>query len=209
MLPAKKTFKHFSTHPLLMKVNILISIFLLAVIYLTCKNFQTSTPVERIDTALPAQPASNGSFLKVMGEGADSANTIQFSEPPPRVNVPWDKVAKPSTSRRSFMTSGWWNPTAAVQPTDSTVSRYYKPKWLKFREDQTFDILVQNKVVETGHWAFDETKFVLYLSCADPYFNNTWNVMERGFRMILVGNTRLNVTGIQIRLDSHRELPAN
>ncbi len=203
------SFIHSSRNPLLMKVNILISIVLLAVIYLTCKNFQKVTPAEDTVTAPPTPAASNGRILKIFGEGADSTNVIQFSEPPPHVNVPWDKVAKPSTSRRAFMITGWWNPVTAFQPTDTTVHRYFKPKWLKFREDQTFDIIVQNKVVDTGHWAFDETKFILYLSCTDPYFNNTWAIKERGFRMVLIGNTELNITGIQVRLDNHGELPAN
>lgn len=192
-----------------MKVNILIGLALLAVIYLTCKNFQKVTPAEPAVSAAPAAPAPTGRILKVFGEGTDSTNSIQFSEPPPHVDVHWEKVAKPSTSRRAFMITGWWNPVTAFQPTDTSVHRYFKPKWLKFREDQTFDILVKNKVTDTGHWAFDETNFILYLSCTDPYFNNTWAVKERGFRMVLVGNTRENITGIQVRLDNHGELPAN
>ncbi len=194
-----------------MKVNVFLGIVLLAVIYLTCKNFQKEKASDTTAVApYSAEPPTDASrVLKVLGDRPDSTGSIQFSEPPPRVNVPWDKVAKPSTSRRSYMTSGWWNPTAALQPTDTTISRYFKPKWLKFREDQTFDILVQNKVVDTGHWAYDESKTMLYLSCNDPYFNNTWRIMERGFRMIMVGNTELNITGIQVRLDNQKELPAN
>lgn len=192
-----------------MKVNILIGIVLLAVIYLTCKNFQKSQTAEAPVAATPTPPPSNGRYLKIFGEDTDSTDQIQFSEPPPYVDVPWGKVTPPSTSRRAFMITGWWNPVTGISPTDSTIYRNYKPKWLKFREDQTFDILVQNKVVDTGHWAFDETKFILYLACNDPYFNNTWSIKERGFRMILIGNTDLNITGIQIRLDNHGELPSN
>lgn len=210
VLFSPSSFTRFSPSRLLMKVNVLIGIAILAVIYLTCKNFKKATPTEEpLAAAAPVTPAPSGNILKVLGERPDSAGILQFSEPPPHVDVPWDKVTKPSTSRRAFMITGWWNPVTAFQPTDTTVYKYFKPKWLKFRDDQTFDILINNKVADTGNWAFDETKFILYLSCADPYFNNTWAVKERGFRMVLIGNTALNVTGIQVRLDNHGELPAN
>jgi hypothetical protein len=193
-----------------MKVNILIGIVLLGVVYMTCKNFKkTQSSESSIATSTAVPPPSNGKVLKVMGEGADSTNQLQFSEPPPHVDVPWDKVRRPSTSRRAFMTTGFWNPTSAIQPTDTTVYHQFRPKWLKFRDDQTFDIIIKNKVVDSGHWAFDEDKFVLYLSCTDPYFNNSWNIKERGYRMILIGNTDINLTGIQVRLDMHGEMPAN
>lgn len=203
---------HTFSNYLLMKVNILLGILLMAVIYLTCKNFRKSESIESPVAETSTQsPPSNGRYLKIMGANEDTSagGQIQFSEPPPHVDVPWDKVQPPSTSRRAFMTTGWWNPMMALSPTDSTVHHYFQPKWLKFKDDQTFDILISNKVVDTGHWAFDETRFILYLSCKDPYFNNTWNIKERGFRMILLGNTDLNITGIQVRLDNHGALPSN
>lgn len=190
-----------------MKVNILIGIILLAVVYMTCKNFKKTQTAETPVAAVATPPPSNGKVLKIMGEGADSTNQLQFSEPPPHVNVPWDKMPRPSTSRRAFMSTGYWNPVTAIQPTDTTIYRQFRPKWLKFKDDQTFDIIIKNKVVDTGHWAFDEENFVLYLSCNDPYFNNSWNIKERGFRMILIGNTAINLTGIQVRLDMKGELP--
>ena len=191
-----------------MKINILLGIALLAAIYMTCKNLQKTQQEEAV-AAVPAPVSANAKVLKIMGEGADSTNQLQFSEPPPAVVVPWEKPGRPSTSRRAFMSSGYWNPISAISPTDTTIYRQFRPKWLKFKDDQTFDIIMQNKVVETGHWAFDEDKFVLYLASKDPYFNNTCNIKERGFRMILIGNTEINVTGIQVRLDMKNELPAN
>jgi len=201
-------FVQFHTF-LLMKVNILIGIVLLAVVYMTCKNFKKTEATEAPVAAVATPAPSNGKVLKIMGEGADSTNRIQFSEPPPHVDVPWDKMPRPSTSRRAFMSSGYWNPVTAIQPTDTTIYKQFRPKWLKFKDDQTFDIIIKNKVMETGHWAFDEENFVLYLSCTDPYFNNSWNIKERGFRMILIGNTAINLTGIQVRLDMQNQLPAN
>lgn len=191
-----------------MKINILLGIALLAAIYMTCKNLQKTQQEEAV-AAAPVQAPAQSKVIKIMGEGADSINQLQFSEPPPPVVVPWQKPGRPSTSRRAFMSSGYWNPVTAISPTDTTIYRQYRPKWLKFHDDQTFDIIMQNKVAESGNWAFDEEKFVLYLSCKDPYFNNTWNIKERGFRMILVGNTDINITGIQIRLDMKNELPTN
>jgi hypothetical protein len=190
-----------------MKINIFLAVLLLAAVYATCRNFRKTDTTPTAATPDAAAPAEYGTY-KVHGERPDSAQgLLQSTLAPPRVEVPWQQVAKPSASRRAFMASGYWNPITALVPSDTTVHVHYKPKWLKFREDQTFDIIKDGKVLETGHWAFDETQFVLYLACQDTYFNNTWKVLEKGFRLVLIGNTDLNRTGIQARLDNYPELP--
>jgi hypothetical protein len=193
-----------------MKVNILLALLVAALGYVTCKGLKKTA--EPTVAAPPQQPVedprvpSNWYGPKasyVGGENPDGAGTFQVKAPPSRVDVPWNsEIAKPSTSRRAFMASGWWTPIMAVQPSDTTVNENFKGKWLKFKEDQTFEIHRNGKLLETAHWGFDDDNYTLYLSCQDPYFNNTWKIQERGFRMILKGNTDLNVTGMQIRMDN-------
>lgn len=126
---------------------------------------------------------------------------------PAMVQVPVDELPPPSASRRAYLTTGWWNFNMAIQTTDSLIHLNYQSKWLKFREDQTFDVLIKGKVVDTGRWNFDDPNQIIYLSCKDPYINNTWKVIEKGFVMIWAGNTNINITGIQIRVANLRTPP--
>lgn len=136
----------------------------------------------------------------VLGSNDDAAGTVQVTTPPNPVTVPMDRLPTASTSRKAYLSSGWWHLDMAFSPSDTMVHVNYKPKWLKFREDQTFDILINNAVVESGKWNWDEATNQIYIACKDPYLNNTWKVNDRGFLMIWLGNTDINVTGIQIRV---------
>ncbi len=197
-----------------MKFNILLAILVVAVGYLTCKNLKKTVPepaAEPAPAAAPAPDPGSGYNWKasrvVQGDNPDAAYTRQVQEPPRMVNVPIDALPPASTSRRAYLSTGWWHMNMAYQPTDTLVHVNYQPKWLHFREDQTFDILVKNQVVDTGRWNWDENKNEIYLSCKDPYINNTWFVTDKGFVMIWKGNTDLNVTGIQVRVVGSRTPP--
>lgn len=196
-----------------MKLRFFILFVVAAAGFTACKNAQKTTPPVDSTAAAPAQQEdgklSNWNASHVTEEEQpDSAYPYQVRRAPQRVEVPWDKLPRPSTSRRAFMATGYWSAIMAFQPSDTTVHRNFLGKYLKFREDQTFDIIVNNKVIDTGHWNFDEQKMIVYISCQDPYFNNTWAVQERGFRMVWKGNTELNITGIQVRMDNAANLPA-
>ena len=195
----------------IMKLNIGLLALVVFVSYFTCKNLKKST----ISTAPPAETVKdysnagynwNASHV-IEGSNPDSAFTYQIKQAPARVNVPWDKISPPSTSRRSFLATNWWNIRMAYQPSDTTAHVNYMGKSLKFREDQTFDIIQNAKVQETGHWGFDDEKKIIYISCNNTYFNNSWKVQENGFRMVWLGNTDLNVTGIQMRMDGSNKDP--
>lgn len=179
-----------------------------ALFFAACKNAQKTPSGDAAATSAPPSPAPETSpgpwpaSRVIHDEHPDTAYTYQFKAPPQRVEVPWDKIPRPSTSRRAYMATGWWYPMMAYQPADTTVHHNFIGKWFKFRDDLSFDILVKNQVVETGHWNFDEEKMIVYIACKDPYFNNTWAVQERGFRMIWKGNTELNLSGIQVRMDN-------
>lgn len=194
-----------------MKLYLYFAALALIFSFSACKNAQKTTPASEPISAVPetqeSDPGPWHASNVIHDEQPDSAYPYQSKRAPKHVDVPWDKLQRPSTSRRAFMITGWWSPVMAFQPSDTTVHRNFMGKYLKFREDLTFDILVKNKVVDTGHWNFDEDKMIIYLSCQDPYFNNTWAVQERGFRMVWRGNTDLNITGIQVRMDNSTSPP--
>lgn len=161
-----------------------------------CKNAQKSA-----ESATPAAPAA------VAAEKNETAATPATPPPAPAprlVQVPVDDLPPATASRRAYFSTNWWNVNAAVGNDDMLISNY-RHKWLKFREDQTFDIVVNSKVVDTGRWNYDESKDEIYLSCKDPYINNTWAVKTSGFRMIWVGNTYLNSSGYQLRVINTKE----
>jgi hypothetical protein len=198
-----------------MKINILLGILVIAAGYLTCKNLQKTTATPNAEPA-PAVNAVSANQSKasqwhasyyVEGENPDTAYTMQHGQPPAMVIVPIDALPPASASRRAYLSTGWWHLNMAFQPSDTLVHENYQHKWLRFREDQTFDILIKNKVVDTGRWNWDESKNEIYLSCKDPYVNNTWQVMDKGFVMIWKGNTALNVTGIQVRVIGSKTAP--
>ena len=137
------------------------------------------------------------------------------SEASPTANAPamvdvesrlW-ALPDPTASHKAYMTTGWWHFNMAMQASDSLVHKQYTHKWLKFREDKTFDILVNNEVVDTGKWTWKDPDNIIYLACKDPYINNSWKVIDKGFVMIWIGNTDLNTTGIQIRVANSRSAP--
>lgn len=194
-----------------MKFNLILVSLVVLVSYLTCKNMhKTEAPAAQPETASNDYGNSGYNWKAshvINGNNPDTAMTYQVAKAPARVNVPWDKIKPPSTSRRAFLATGWWNTKMAFQASDTTAHIHYMGKSLKFREDQTFDILKGEKVLETGHWAFDEDNKVMYISCNDTYFNNTWKIHENGFRMVWLGNTDLNFTGIQVRFDGSKTPP--
>ena len=194
-----------------MKLTLFLAALVVFVSYLTCKNFRQTTATVPQQEVL-AEPEKNlGLPWKashvIEGSNPDSAYTYQVKKAPKRVEVPWQKIAPPSTSRRTFMATGWWNPRFAYQGSDTTVHLNYLGKSLKFKEDQTFEIFKGKQVIDAGHWAYDDPKKILYISCQNTYFNNTWKLQENGFRMVWIGNTDLNVTGIQMRLDGSKTPP--
>lgn len=193
-----------------MKLNIILAVVVAILGWATCKNLKKNqsvdAPVEEpkpSPTVLPGWKASR----VIEGSNPDSAGTYQVKEPPRMVTVPVDALPPATASHKLYLSSGYWHMNMAFQPSDTTVHHNYQPKWLKFRENQTFDILIKGKVVDSGRWNWDVIKNEIYLSCKDPYINNTWVVTDRGTVMIWKGNTAINVTGIQVRVVNAGTLP--
>jgi hypothetical protein len=188
-----------------MKTNILLGLLVVTLGYVTCRNLRKTAEPSATTLNAPASDSESGGNFRashiIKGDNPDTAGTRQVGKAPRHVDVPWDQT-KPTTSRRAYMASGWWYATMAYQPSDTAVHYHFKDKWFKFKEDQSFEMYINGKVVDRGHWGYDDANTVMYISCNDPYYNNTWAVQERGFRMVWKGNTELNVTGIQVRMDN-------
>lgn len=194
-----------------MKLNLLMSMLTILFSYTTCGKVQ-KTPETVAAPESPVKERTNIGGLEVAqvhegGSNPDTALTVQVVAPPRMVNVPIDKLPPASASRRAYLATGWWHLNMAFQANDTTIHRQYQPKWLKFREDQTFDILIRNQVTGSGRWNWDEKTNIIYIACNDPYINNTWRVTDKGFVMIWVGNTDLNVTGTQVRVIGSKTPP--
>lgn len=193
-----------------MKINILLGILVVAVGIWTCKNLQKTTAPET--TTAPVQEEKQYGMRAshvIEGERSDTIQgTYQVLRAPKMVQVPVDVLPPPSASKKAYLSTGWWHLNMAYQPSDTTIHHHYQSKWLQFREDQTFDVVIKGKVVDTGRWNFDQDHKEILLSCKDPYINNSWGVQDKGFVMIWKGNTSLNVTGIQVRVIGQRAEPS-
>ena len=193
-----------------MKLNILLGILVIAVGIMTCKNLQkTKTPEATSPEAAQAEAeyGMKASHI-IQGERSDTVQgTFQVRKAPKMVQVPVDVLPPPTASKKAYLSTGWWHLNMAYQPSDTTIHHNYQPKWLHFREDQTFDIVIKGKIVDTGRWNYDSEHNEILLSCKDPYINNSWGVQDKGFVMIWKGNTSLNVTGIQVRVVGQRTEP--
>ena len=195
-----------------MKLNILLFVLVAVVGWATCKNLkkaqsEATAAVEQPSSTTSGPSGWNASRV-IKGSNPDTAGTYQVKEPPQLVNVPVDALPPATASHKAYLGSGYWHLNMAFQPSDTTVHHNYQSKWLQFRQDQTFDILIKGKVAGSGRWNWDADKNEIYLSCNDPYINNTWTVIDKGFVMIWKGNTAINVTGIQIRVVGSKTLPS-
>ncbi len=208
-----------------MKINIVLALIAIALGYTTCKTFKKQetpaattttsesglTPINDLSKPQPngylKEQASDRHAAHILGFNHDTAPPVQVRRAPDRVNVNIDAVGKASASRKAYLSTGWWHCNTAMSAVDSTINENYKQKFMKFREDQTFDVIIKGKVVETGRWAFDDAKNQIFLSCKDNYLNNSWQIQDKGFVMIWKGNTDLNSTGIQIRVICSKSEP--
>jgi hypothetical protein len=170
-----------------------------------CNNSrQTTTPASSNSIAVPAVPSA-----EAPAPAAAPKSSVQV---PKLVHIPVENLPPCNASRKAYLSGGWWNFNAAVSgaANEEMLIAEYRHKWLKFREDQTFDLLVGNKVVTSGKWGWDEPASTLYLSCADPFVNGAWAIKNSGFTMIWIGNSPYTTHGYQLRLyNTKNEPPSN
>jgi hypothetical protein len=176
----------------MMKVNIILAAIVAIVGYATCKNLKKTE----------ASATGAGTTAET------TAMPTRAFKVPKLVEVPVDAIPPSNASKKAYLSGGWWNFNAAVGgPNEDMLIADYRAKWLKFREDLTFDILINNKVVTSGRWNWDEDKHQLYMSCADPFVNGVWGVKNSGFTMVWLGNSDYTNHGYQIRLSNSKSEP--
>jgi hypothetical protein len=143
------------------------------------------------------------STAKIATEVNDSkSNKIPVGKNPPKqYEVPLNSIPPASAGKKAYLATGPWTFLAAVQPSDSLVFKQFEGKKLIFKEDLTFDIYQENTLTESGKWNFDSDNSEIYLSSSNPYLNTTWKVMEKYFTMIWIGQTSLNASGIQLKIN--------
>ncbi len=119
-------------------------------------------------------------------------------EPTTSLKVPTAQKKPLSASKMAFLTEQNWLVTLASDP--KLFEKAYVNRWLIFQKDQTFQIFNDAKATHSGRWAFDEANETLFMNTDNPYFNNSWKCQVFKKNMLLLGNTELNATGIQVRL---------
>jgi hypothetical protein len=187
-----------------MRLNLILAALVAIMAYVTCKNLRnTAAAPDNVGTATTATAPASGS-------DAPATPAKSSVKVPALVHIPIDEAPKPNASRKAYLSGGYWNFDAAVSGSnEDMLIAEYRSKWLKFKEDQTFNILINNKIVHAGRWTWDEDNSQIYLSCPDPFVNGVWGIKAVGFRMVWTGNSAYINHGHQVRLSNAKELPAN
>jgi hypothetical protein len=189
-----------------MKQNILLGALVLALGYLTYRNFSSSATPVSVEDRVDREAA------EIASKAAQNLPDSVGGKPrfvPRRVEVPVDKLPNMPEANKQQFTDGWWRLRGASSAEDAYISDFYSKRWLKFYENRNFDILINGKTVEQGRWNYDAKNEEILLSCQNVYFNNSWKVIARKEMIVLIGNTALNNTGIQIQMIHSGALPVD
>ncbi len=162
----------------------------------------------KIDPNLTKTTDASGKEVYYRKQAAPSAAPSATEVQSKLVRVPVSSLAPPSASRVEFFTKqNFYFAMAARSSEPGIFEKQYKDKWLVFKADQNFEIYQKSNLVGTGRWTFRESDSNLFLSCDDPYINNSWKFQNMPAAALLLGNTDLNKTGIQARLFMSDEKP--
>jgi hypothetical protein len=145
---------------------------------------------------------------KLRAEGKTKFEVPNISnEPSAKIAVPTAQKKALSASKMAFMTEQNFLVTLAAGSKPSDFTNFYENRWLIFNKDMTFSILKNDQAESTGKWAYDEAGDELFLRTDNKFFNNSWKCQNFKKNLLLLGNTELNHTGIQIRLYMTTEKP--
>lgn len=114
-------------------------------------------------------------------------------------------VPKASASKTAYLNTGKWHCFGATQPGVADFQEGFRPTDLLFNTDGTVLIQQNETTLGNGRWAFDDAQNLIYISSSLPELNSSWKVLDKGFRMVWLGNTEINKSGAQIRWDSFKE----
>lgn len=167
--------------------------------FFACKNgSKSATKPTKPTTEAPAESATlpNGK-RKVK----PPVLPVPTSEP-----IDLSKVAKPSASKMAYLTTNYWSCFGAQAPKDDRVAAEYRNMKLQFMPDMSFKAYRNKEFAFEGKWTFDDAKSQIFLSSTEKSFNTSFKTMDSGFRMVWIGNTEINGTGVQMRWDNHKNL---
>ena len=114
-------------------------------------------------------------------------------------------IPKASASKAAYLSTARWHCIAAMRPGDDKFRDAFLLTDLRFSEDGSVRIFNEEAQIASGRWAFDDVNSLIYISSNQPQLNSSWKVIEKGFRMIWMGNTELNKTGVQMRWDCYKD----
>lgn len=163
-------------------------------------------PSQPGEATRPMTQAEMAKALEATPNTADP-NRPKINPPaPPDLSkgVPTVQTKKLSASKMAFLTEQNFMFTSA---SGAKMAEHVKDKWLVFKPDQTLEIYHNKQKIDGGRWAYDEEKDVVFLSCKDRAFNNSWRTQQFGKNLLLLGNTDLNVTGQQFKLYMNKFKP--
>jgi hypothetical protein len=163
--------------------------FWLLITFLQCSNRPTQiAPAANSNTEAPTSTATHATAIE-----------RQHVEP-----ISLNHLPKPSASKSAFLSTGRWHCFAAMRPNDAQFQNSFPVTDLKFSQDGSVVIYADSTVLANGQWAVDEAKNQIFISSTIEGLNTSWKVLEKGFRMVWIGNTELNIHGDQIRWDCHK-----
>ncbi len=144
----------------------------------------------------PPAPPTNTTSTTQAAQAAASASVTPIT---------LSQVPKASASITAYLNTGVWHCFGATQPGNTDFQASFRPTDLLFNLDGTVQIQQNGATISSGHWAYDDAQNLIYISSPLPELNSSWKVLSQGFRMVWLGNTDLNKSGVQIRWDSHKE----
>jgi hypothetical protein len=115
------------------------------------------------------------------------------------------QVPKASASKTAYLNTGIWHCLAATKPGADDYQKNFRVTDLQFNTDGTVQISQNNQILASGRWAFEDSQNIIYVSSTLAELNSSWKVLDKGFRMVWLGNTNLNNSGVQMRWDCYKD----
>ncbi len=173
---------------------------------------QTAQKTGEMAAPNPANPApATGTKPAAPTSKTVAPPELGVSKPTASLGVPTTQKKPLSASKMAFFTTQNFLVTMASNTNSEPklFEKAYENRWLVFQKDQTFQVFKDAVPTNTGRWAYDEDADILFLRTDNAYFNNSWKCQSFKKNLLLLGNTELNNTGIQIRLFMTEKKPGD
>jgi hypothetical protein len=114
-------------------------------------------------------------------------------------------VPKASASKTAYLNTGIWHCLAATKPGGDDYQKNFRVTDLQFNPDGSVQLSQNGNMLSSGSWAFDDSQNIIYISSTLAELNSSWKVLDKGFRMVWLGNTDINNSGVQMRWDCYKD----